>query len=147
MKRAIVLILAVVFIAAAAGPALAAEKAAAKPVEKAKAQRPRQHTGEVVTVDTAAKSLTVKGKNAEMVFTTDDKSTVKINKDKKTLADVKLGDKVTVKYSVVDGKNMVQGIEVKPPKPEGAAEKKAAEAPKPAAKPAEKPAQPKSGGY
>lgn len=132
MKNAFVLAAAVVLILAVAGLALGAERVAVK-----------QYTGEVVTVDAAAKSLTVKGRSAEMVFTTDDKSTVTINKDKKTLADVKLGDKVTVKYSVVDGKNVVRSIAVKPPKPEAKADKKAAEA----AKPAAKPAQPKSGGY
>lgn len=78
----------------------------------------RQITGDVVTIDVAVKTLTVKGKKAEVVVTADDKTVVKMNKEKKTLSDIKVGDKVTLKYAEVEGKNIVRSIEIKPAKTE-----------------------------
>ena len=57
-------------------------------------------SGEVAAVDTAAKTITVKGKKADVVITVDDK----------TLADVKAGDKVTAKYTTADGKNTAKSV-------------------------------------
>lgn len=145
MKRALVLVVVTLFVIAAAGLVSAAEKA-----------RVKQITGEVVTVDAAAKTLTVKGKKAEAVVTTDDKTVVKLGKEKKPLSDVKIGDTVTVKYTEAGGKAVAKSIEIKPAKAAAKAGKKAAEPAKPAeaAKPAPKPAEPakpaakpKSGGY
>lgn len=93
----------------------------------------RQVTGDVVTIDTTIKTLTVKGKKAEVVIVADDKTIVKIDKEKKTLSDIKIGDKVTVKYAVIDGKYIARSIEIKPVK----TEKKATEPAKPP-KPASK---------
>lgn len=141
MRKVFYIIMAMFLVVAVAGSAGAAEKVKIK-----------QYTGEVVTIDATAKSLTVKGKKAEIVFTADEKTTVKVGKEKKSLTDVKIGDKVVVKYSEVDGKNLVRSIEVKPEKTEkkGPESAKPAEPAKPAAKPAEpaKPvAKPKTGGY
>ncbi len=128
MKKPLLIILSMFFVISIIGSAVAAEKVKVK-----------QITGEVAAVDAAAKSLTVKGKKAEVVVSTDEKTTVKMDKEKKALSDVKVGDKVTVKYAEANGKSTAKSIEIKPVK----AEKKSAETAKPTpAKPAAKTAGP-----
>lgn len=119
MKKVFSIILAILLVISIAGVAIAKEKVKVK-----------QITGEVAAVDAAAKSLTVKGKKAEVVISTDEKTAVKADKEKKSLSDVKVGDKVIVKYSEIDGKNIAKSIEIKPAK----AEKKGTEPAKPAKK-------------
>jgi ribosomal protein S1 len=171
MKKAIALIIAALFVfaltsvsfaaeAQKAAPAPAAEKKAAPApaVEKKAAPAPaaeekkapakvKQVTGEVKAVDAKAMTLTVtkkmKGKAEDTAVTVNDKTKITMGKDKKVLADVKVGDKVTVKYSETDGKMVAKSIAIKAEekKAEPAAkpaEKKAEPAAKPAAKPAEK---------
>jgi uncharacterized protein YxeA len=164
MKKAIAIIVSVLFVLSVAGLSFAAEqKAAPAPAEKAapaKAEKKapakvKQASGEVAAVDAKANTLTVKGKKGDVAVTADDKTSVKIGKDKKSLADVKMGDKVTVKYAEMDGKNVAKSIVVSaaPAKKETKKEmkKEAAPAAAPAApaapaekKPAEKK---KTGGY
>lgn len=112
MKKAFLIVLTILLVVAVSVSAFAADKVKVK-----------QITGEVAAVDAAAKSLTVKGKKAEVVIATDEKTAVKMNKEKKALADVKLGDKVTVKYADIDSKNIARSIEIKPAQ----ADKKAVE--------------------
>jgi Cu/Ag efflux protein CusF len=119
MKKVFSIVLSILLVISIAGVAVAKEKVKVK-----------QITGEVAAVDAAAKSLTVKGKKAEVVISTDEKTMVKAEKEKKSLSDVQVGDKVTVKYSEVDGKNIAKSIEIKPSK----TEKKSTEPAKPAKK-------------
>ncbi|MFZ6016887.1 MAG: hypothetical protein ACOYU0_04585 [Nitrospirota bacterium] len=130
MKKAIAIIVAVLFVFALtsisfaaeekkAAPAPAEKKAEpAKPAEKKPAVKVRL-TGEVKAVDAVAKTITVakkvKEKVEETVVTVDDKTKITLGKEKKTLVDVKVGDKVTVKYQVVDGKNVAKSVAIKPP--------------------------------
>jgi|GEM_PF-390528 hypothetical protein len=58
-------------------------------------------TGEVTNMDTAAKTMAVKGKKGDMTF---DVSGVKMK------AEAKAGDKVTVKYTEKDGKMMASSV-------------------------------------
>ncbi|MEW6109522.1 MAG: DUF5666 domain-containing protein [Nitrospirota bacterium] len=147
MKKAIAILLSVVFIFAMTAVSFAAEKAAAPAVEKkaeatapAKAAEKKiQVTGDVAAVDAKASTITVKGKKGEIVASVNDKTKITSGKDKKTLADVKVGDKVRVKYVEADGKNTAKSIAIL-----------AAPAEKPAAAPAEKkaaPAKKPAGGY
>jgi Cu/Ag efflux protein CusF len=73
-------------------------------------------TGEVVTVDTAANSLTLKGKRAEVVIHTNEDTVVQVAKEKKSLADVKVGAKIAVRYSDIDGEYLAESIVVRPEK-------------------------------
>lgn len=118
---AIALLVAMAFALSVPGIAIAADKKEAAPAEKKEAApaqekapaKVKQVTGEVTAIDAAAKTLTVKGKAGEVALTADDKTTVKIGKEKKALADVKVGDKATVKYNEMDGKNVAKSIIVK----------------------------------
>ena len=107
--------------AAPATPAAAPEKKAEK---KAAKEKVHQFTGEVTTMDAAAKTLTVKGKKGDMTF---DVTNVKMEKEPMA------GDKVMVKYTEKDGKMTAKSVK---------AAKAAKKAEKKEAKPAEKPAAP-----
>ncbi|HXX53499.1 MAG TPA: hypothetical protein VEI28_02905 [Thermodesulfovibrionales bacterium] len=153
MKKAIAIIVSVLFVLSVAGLSFAADKAApaapAAPAEKAEKKAPakvKQITGEVAAVDAKANTLTVKGKKGDVMISADDKTAVKMGKEKKSLADVKMGDKVTVKYAEMDGKNVAKSIMVSaaPAKKEMKKEAAPAAAPAAPAAPAEKK---KTGGY
>jgi len=143
VKKVIAIFVAVLFVFAMASLSFAAEeKAAPAPMEKkaepakpAEKPKVKMVTGDVKAVDTKAMTVTVtkmvKGKAEESVVTVSDKTKVMMGKEKKALADVKAGDKVTVKYTEVEGKNVAKSIAIHE------AEKKAEPA-----KPAEKPAKP-----
>ena len=100
MKRIFALVMAVAFVFSVAGFAVAAEKAAAPAAEKsataavkapaAKKAKSHQFTGTVEAVDAAAGTFTVKGKKGNVELKAGDK--VK-------LGDVKVGDKVVVRYA------------------------------------------------
>ena len=127
MKKAIAIIVSLIFVLSLAGLSFAAEKAApmkkeaAPAVEKKAPAKIKRVTGEVMSVDAAG--ITVKGRKADVTATTGDKTKVKMGKETKTMADVKIGDKVTLKYSEADGMNTAKTISIHPAKP---AEKKAA---------------------
>ena len=142
MKKTIAIVLSLVLMFAFTAVTFAAEKAAAPaekkemaPAEKAapaKKAVKKQVTGEVTAVDAKANTLTVKGKKGDVMVSTDDKTSVMEGKAKKTLADVKAGDKVTVHYTEADGKNVAHKVAIK------AAPAKKAEKKEKAAAPAEK---------
>jgi len=148
MKRYLALVVAILFVFAVSSTAIATEKPGVAPAEKKDAAKPaapaekapakadekkaekpksKQVTGEVAAVDAAAKSITVKGKKAD----------VTLMADPKLLADIKVGDKVTAKYTMENGKAVAKSIKkaAKAEKPK--ADTKPAEPAKPAVKPAE----------
>ncbi|MDI6889959.1 MAG: hypothetical protein QMC83_03325 [Thermodesulfovibrionales bacterium] len=127
MKKALALVVAVLFVFAITSISFAVEEKKAAPVpaeKKAEPAKPAEKpkvkrvTGEVKAVDTKAMTITVtkkvKGKVEETVVTVDDKTKITLDKEKKVLADVKVGDKVTVKYTEVEGKNVAKSVAIKP---------------------------------
>jgi Cu/Ag efflux protein CusF len=136
VKRALALIVSLMFVLSFAGFA-AAEKAMEKtpaapagdrtaPAVKKAPAKVKQVTGEVTAVDMKDSMVTVKGKKGDVVVMVNEKTKIMMEKEKKTLSDMKAGDKVTVKYSEMDGRNIAKSIAMK-----GAAKSDAA-------KPAEK---------
>jgi len=127
MKKVVSIIVALLFVFSITSLSFAVEEKA-MPAEKPKV---KQVTGDVKAVDMKAKTITVskmmKGKAEETVVTVDDKTKITMSKEKKTLADVNVGNKVKVHYTEVDGKNIAKSVTIMP------AEKKAEPA-----KPAEK---------
>ncbi len=120
MKKAIALVVSLLFVIAVSGLSSAQEKkeAAPAPAKEEKKMDEKKHAkksghyihGEVTAVDAAANTLTVKGKKGEVTLTTDDKT--RFHKGK-TLADVKVGDKLTVKYTETDGKKVATSVSMK----------------------------------
>ena len=126
MKKAIAIFVTVLFVFAMASLSFAAEekKMAPAPAEKkmepAEKTKVKQVSGDVKAVDMKAMTVTVsktmKGKAEETVVTVGDKTKIMMGKEKKTLADVKAGDKVTVKYTEAEGKNMAKSVAIHEPK-------------------------------
>jgi Cu/Ag efflux protein CusF len=77
-----------------------------------------QRTGEVVTIDVAAKSMTLKYKTDTIIITLTDTTLVKMNRERKALHDIKIGDRVTVWFFEKD--KAAKSIDIKPaPVPSG----------------------------
>ena len=162
MKKVLALIISLIF-AFAVTAALAADapkaaapadkKAAPKTEEKKDAKKAKKATvtGEVIALDAKANTLTVKGpKKGDVALTANDKTMITAGKDKKTLADIKTGEKVAVEYTEADGKNTANKIDIKAAPAKAEEKKPAAAAPAAAPKAEEKkPAAPvkKSAGY
>jgi ribosomal protein S1 len=160
MKKALAIVMSLMFVFVMTAASFAAEKAAEKkeaaPMEKVekKAKKKVAHkqvTGEVAAVDAAANTVTVKGKKGEVTVSVTEKTKIMEGKAKKALADLKTGDKVTVKYTEAEGTNTAKSIAIKAApvkKSEKKAEKKAE---KKEAAPAKKEAAPapakKAAGY
>lgn len=77
----------------------------------------RHAMGEVIAIDVASRSLAVKKKSMDVVFVIDEKTVVKAGRDKKEVSDIKIGDRVVVKYFEKDGVKTTSTIEIKPLKP------------------------------
>ncbi|HCZ11890.1 MAG TPA: hypothetical protein DHV16_06485 [Nitrospiraceae bacterium] len=110
MKKALSILVSFLVAVVLAGTAVAAEK---KP-------KVIQKTGEVAAIDVAAKSLTIKPvKYKDTIAATINENTlVKMNRKKKSLTDIKVGDTVTV--WIFEKDNIAKSIEIKPAKPEKA---------------------------
>jgi len=137
MKKTLAIIVSIIFVLSFAGLSFAADKPAVeKKVEPVKAEKKapvvaekkaepamaekkaapakvKQVTGDVAAVDAKANTITVKGKKGDTVVACDDKTKIMMGKDKKALADVKVGDKVTVKFSEADGKMTAKSVSIK----------------------------------
>jgi Cu/Ag efflux protein CusF len=94
--------------------AFAAPVGAEEAKKEAKAEKPKAHqfTGEISAVDIAGKAVTVKNKDGETkVFVLTEKTKVGTAENKAAeLKDLKVGDKVTVRFMEEDGKNVAQRI-------------------------------------
>ena len=118
MKKTIAVVLSLVFILAVtsitfaaekqAAPATAPEKKMAAPAAKATEMHVK---GDITAVDAKAMTVTVKGKKGDVTVMVDDKTEFKLGKDKKTIADLKAGEKVKIMYHEADGKNIAKSIE------------------------------------
>jgi len=137
VKKMIAIIAAVLFVFAITSLSFAVEEKKvaptpavkkAEPVKPAETSKAKYVTGVVKSVDTIAQTITVakkvKGKEQEAVVTVDEKTTIAMGKAKKMLADVKVGNNVTVKYTEVEGKNVAKSISIKPVKKKVTAAKK-----------------------
>lgn len=82
----------------------AAEKKIEKVEKKAVKSKTRRVTGEVVSADSKAGTLTVKVKDKEMNFTAEAKSA------KRALTKVKTGNQVKVSYTEKNGNLMVRSV-------------------------------------
>jgi Cu/Ag efflux protein CusF len=102
MKKATATILSLMLVFVMTSISFAAEKKAAA-----------KHTvGNVAAVDETAKTITVKGKKHEVMVSVNDKTKIMAGKDAKTLADVKTGETVSVKYKEENGKNIAESVDI-----------------------------------
>ena len=106
MKKATALVTAFICLFAFATMSFADD---VKAVEKPKV---RQITGDIVTLNVEAGTLTVKSKRQEVALETDEKTNVRLGKEKKKFAHLKTGTRVKAKYIQVDGKNRAKSVSI-----------------------------------
>jgi len=95
------------------------EPAKAEKAEPAKAKKPAMPSvkGEVASVDAAANTVVVKdAKGTEVKLEVSSETSIEKGKKKLTIGDLKVGEKVTAKYSEAEGKMVAKSIRVHVPK-------------------------------
>lgn len=113
MKRIPILITAIMMAVSLSTYAFAEEKVAPAKEEKA-SEKVMQATGEVTAVDAKANTIAVKSKKkGDVACDVVAGTKVSVGKEARTLADVKVGDKVTIKYVEKERKNTCKSIEIK----------------------------------
>jgi Cu/Ag efflux protein CusF len=108
MKKSLVLMMSVVAVVALVSAGFSA-------TQKSAVQKVLVMKGKVSAVDNTVGTVTLAGKKGDVVFTTDTNTQVTMGKEAKTLADVKAGDVVTIKYKNVDGKKLAITIQLPAP--------------------------------
>jgi hypothetical protein len=113
------------------------EKAAREKPAPAKQNPPKiiHIAGETISVNPKTGKLTVRGKDGEVEIYTTDKTIIHIGKDSSSLSDIAAGNKATIKYLKIDGKNVARSIFIVRDTPD---ESKSLKAEIPAVKPTEK---------
>jgi hypothetical protein len=91
-----------------AGYALAAEETEVEEI-----------VGVIVSLDTTGNMLTIKTKQGEMSFYINEKTQITMGREEKLFSDLKVGEKIKVHYTTVEGKELAERIMVKPPKEKG----------------------------
>jgi alanine dehydrogenase len=74
----------------------------------------KKFQGEVTAIDLKLQTISVKQREFVLTAAFDDKTTVRIEKETKTISDVKIGQKVIIRYFEVDGRNVIKSITIKP---------------------------------
>jgi len=131
MRKAVAVMASILFVFTVATVSFATEEKAApeKAVEKSAPVRVMMVRGDVTALDAKAKTITVTSRKGEVVIVVDDTMMTGIN----------AGDKVAVKYTQVDGKNVAKSLKKFQARSRGRVkEKKVEPAAKPEGKPAEK---------
>lgn len=67
-------------------------------------------SGEVTAFDAAIKTITVKGRKSEVTVSYDDKTTFTTEKGEEAFFDVKVGNRLIINYTNVDGKNVAKRV-------------------------------------
>lgn len=110
MKNAIAIIVSMLLVFSFAGPTFARMG-----MSRAMDDMPdKERTGVIEAVDLKAKTITIKGMRGPVTVTTDEKTVVTMGNVIKTLADLKVGDKVSIAFEVAEGRNIAKTILVFP---------------------------------
>ncbi len=129
MRKTISVILAVLFICAVTTVSSSGAKKTttktpasknAKQAKSAEKSATKTLTGKVISVNTVARTITisekVKGKEEKTLVILDEKTGIAMSGEKRTLADIKKGDEVSVQYIEVDGKMVAKDVAITPVK-------------------------------
>ena len=129
MRKTISVILAVLFICTVTTvPSSGAKKTTTKTHVSKNAKRAgpaeksatKTLTGKVISVNTVAGTITifekVKGREEKTLVILDEKTVIAMSGEKRTLADIKRGDEVSVQYAEVDGKMVAKNVAITPVK-------------------------------
>ncbi|HOD35131.1 MAG TPA: hypothetical protein PLR20_07060 [Syntrophales bacterium] len=96
--------------------------AKSSPPKKGAAKKPpvKMHylSGEVVAVNKAKRAILVRGKDGEVFFQVDGRTSIKIDGEPRRLADVTAGKRAAIRYIEVGDKNIARNVAVSTPPPE-----------------------------
>jgi hypothetical protein len=112
MKKRIILMFAIVFCLSLSGVPIIAE--AGHGMGSANVVIAKKFIGEVTGVDLPSQTMSAKQGNILFNVTLDDKTTIRKEKEIKTINEVKAGQKVTIRYFEVGGKNVARSIIINP---------------------------------
>ena len=101
MKRSVIIFTSLIFIIACSTTGFAGSS------------KTRQVTGNVTAIDTASNTITVKKKDREVTLNVEEKTKIIQCTNKTAITDIKIGDKVTTKYSETPGKNTAKSITIR----------------------------------
>ena len=73
----------------------------------------RQITGNVTAIDTKSNTITVNKKNKEVALDIGEKTRIIQCTNKTAITDIKIGDKVTVKYRETGDKNRAKSVTIR----------------------------------
>jgi hypothetical protein len=91
--------------------------------------------GETTSVNPRAGKLTIRGKDGDVEIYATEKTIIHIGKDQSRLSDITAGNKATVKYLEINGKNIARSIFIAQEAREEKEPQKAAEIPSPQSPP------------
>ncbi len=113
MGKAIALVLSLLCAGLLVAASVTAEEAAGneKPAMASKKGKMTSIKGEITEIDGAG-NVRVKEKENEITITVTEKTIITAGKIKRTLADLKAGDKVVAKFTEEDGKKVARSIRV-----------------------------------
>lgn len=113
MRKSIIILIAFVLIFGLSAVSFAAEKASAPAIKHTSSMEAAKNViGMIGVINVKAGTLTVKEKKTELTVSVDSKTQIMAGHSKKTLADLKSGERVRVNYEIVDGKNIAKKINV-----------------------------------
>jgi RNase P/RNase MRP subunit p29 len=70
--------------------------------------------GKIVSIDITENMLTIETKQGEMSISINEKTQITMGREEKYFSDLKVGEKVKVHYTIVDGKELAERIMVRP---------------------------------
>jgi Cu/Ag efflux protein CusF len=120
VKKTSALLLVFLLTIAYAGLGVAQQQTPSLPKPAEKAVRPTRVSGEVIAVDPAAKTVTVKTKKKDVVLSVTDKTKIMsaVGRERKEigLSDLKSGDRITASAAEEEGKMIARAIRLSGPK-------------------------------
>ena len=78
--------------------------------------------GKIVSIDITANMLTIETKQGKMSFSVNENTQITIGREEIYFTDLKVGEKVKVHYTIVEGRELAERIMVKPYKKKSSTE-------------------------
>jgi hypothetical protein len=72
--------------------------------------------GKIISIDRASALVTIKTRQGEMSLYVSEKTQITMGREEKGFSDLKVGDKIKVHYTILEGKELAVRIMVKPPR-------------------------------
>lgn len=81
--------------------------------------RVEEIVGEIISLDITTNMLTIETKQGEMSFYVNEKTQITVGRKESNFPDLKVGNKIKVHYTTIEGKELAERIMVKPPRKKG----------------------------